>query len=236
MRRPQFARDLLRVLRLPGVTVALSGGPDAAAAYGNFTARHPRLFFIQKKRWGVALLALPPSFEAYLHGTSRQALRSNRKRCLSLGYTFRTIDPNSHLEQILRINTSQKRRQGRDMDTPYVDREALHQYFSGERTTYGVLDSGSVLRAYACAPVYGEVFVLSRLLGEGDCLEQGIMYFLVSEIVREMIRERSQRGYPIWGMYDTYFGAQPGLRYFKDRLGFAPHNVKWVWRSPTVSA
>jgi len=235
MKSPQFAQDLLRVLKSPGVTVALSGGPDAAATYRNFTARHPRFFFIQRKHWGVALLSLPSSFEAYLQGTSRQALRSNRKRCLSLGYSFRPIDPNSHLEQILRINTSQKRRQGRDMETTYVDRDALRRYFSNERSAYGVIDTSGALRAYACVPVYGEVFVLSRLLGDSDCLEQGIMYFLVSEVVREMIKARLQRGSPIWGMYDTYFGALPGLRYFKDRLGFAPHNVRWIWRSPTVS-
>jgi hypothetical protein len=227
----RFARDLLLLLLSPRVAVTLSGGDGAAETYRYYTARHPRFFLIQNKRWGAALLRLPATFEDYLKDPSRHTLRRKRQRCLSLGYSFAAVDPNAYFEAIFRINTSKPRRQGEEMHREYVDRGLLREFFSVERNTYGVFDSAGVLRAYACAPVYGELFNLIRLLGEGNHLNDGIMYLLMSEFVREMIRARSETGVPLWGMYDMYFGAQPGLRKFKDRLGFAPHNVKWRWEA-----
>jgi hypothetical protein len=36
-------------------------------------------------------------------------------------------------------------------------------------------------------------------------------------------------------MYDTFWGASPGLAYFKERAGFRPYTVDWVWRDqPTA--
>lgn len=94
---------------------------------------------------------------------------------------------------------------------------------------YGVFDTEGTLKAYAHVPVCGEVFVFSRLLGHGADLDKGIMYLLISEVIREMINFKQAKGYPCWAMYDTFFGASPGLRYFKERLGFKPYRVKWLW-------
>ena len=30
-------------------------------------------------------------------------------------------------------------------------------------------------------------------------------------------------------MYDTFWGAKPGLAYFKRRTGFEAYTVNWVW-------
>jgi hypothetical protein len=225
------ASDVLHLLKSPAATIALSGGQDAAETYRCFTAPHPRFFFLQNKRWGAAILPLPTNFEDYLKD---ELLRRKRKRCLAHGYSFAEVDPNVRFEEIFAVNKSMAQRQGRDMDTCYVEPDALRKYYSLKRTTYAVLDTTGIVRAYASVPVYGEVFILSRLLGHGEHLGEGIMYLLVSEIVREMIGLRSERGAPNWGMYDTYFGAPAGLRFFKERLGFRPYNVKWVWRSPGV--
>jgi hypothetical protein len=54
------------------------------------------------------------------------------------------------------------------------------------------------------------------------------MYLLVSEVIREHIERRGPDGLPIWAMYDTFWGAAPGLAYFKRRFGFAPYTVTWI--------
>jgi len=44
-----------------------------------------------------------------------------------------------------------------------------------------------------------------------------------------MIEHTTKHEVPLWGMYDTFFGASSGLRYFKERLGFRPYKVRWIW-------
>ena len=53
------------------------------------------------------------------------------------------------------------------------------------------------------------------------------MYLLISEVIRDMILQKLVIGYPNWIMYDTFFGASDGLKYFKERLGFKPYKVNW---------
>jgi len=122
-----------------------------------------------------------------------------------------------------------RNREGKFMHPDYLNLDSLRRYCSGKPLMYGIFNAKGILKAYDYAPVYGEVFVFSRLLGHGDCLDHGIMYLLVSEIIREMIDLKQVQGYPLWAMYDTFFGAKPGLRYFKERLGFKPYKVKWRW-------
>jgi hypothetical protein len=31
-------------------------------------------------------------------------------------------------------------------------------------------------------------------------------------------------------MYDTFVGGTAGMRTFKERCGFLPYRVNWVWR------
>jgi hypothetical protein len=71
--------------------------------------------------------------------------------------------------------------------------------------------------------------VFSRLLGHSDHLKNGVMYYLVTEVIREMIGRKTQQGAPLWSMYDMMFGASDGLRFFKELLGFKPYKVRWVW-------
>lgn len=226
-------QELLRlpkqVYELPEVTVRLSGDAGCKRMYEFFTRLHPRYKLIQHKRWGVALLLLPDTFEQYLKGTEKQALRTNRRRALDVGLSFKSFNAAEHLEEILAINLSLESRQGARMLSEYVSLDAVRKYFASRPSIYGVFDANGVLKAYAETPICGEAFVLNRLLGHGEELEKGIMYLLVSEVIREMIERKAKQTAPLWGMYDTFFGASPGLRYFKERLGFKPCKVRWVW-------
>jgi hypothetical protein len=75
----------------------------------------------------------------------------------------------------------------------------------------------------------GDSVVISMILGHADALEHGVMYLLVSEVVRATMDTRRPDGSPHWLMYDTFWGAAPGLAYFKQRLGFEPYTVAWSW-------
>jgi hypothetical protein len=215
------------ILRLPEATIRMFGDEHSKNIFTNFTQPHPKYKFIQNKRWGVALLPLPSQFEEYLK--KNELLRRKRRRSLDFGLRFDTLDPSQHLDEILAINRSVQFRQGAFMESSYLNMEQLTLWATYKPLIYGVFDTNGVLSAYTHTPVCGEVFIFSRLLGHGNDLDKGIMYFMISEVIRQMIECRAKQGVPLWAMYDTFFGAGPGLRFFKERLGFKPHKVRWVW-------
>jgi len=217
------------VLRAPRVTICLYGGMEAQRTFRTFTARHPRFKVTSSKRWGVALLHLPDSFDEYLAGGSKEYLRRQRRRALKAGYSYAVVSPRGHLEEIVDINRSSPIRQGRAMPASYVDREQVSLAFQARAAIHGILDADGRLRAYAYAPALGDAFDVSLILGHADHLEFGIVYLLVSEVIRTYIDLRRAEGSPSWAMYDTIWGATKGLAYFKARLGFRPYTVDWVW-------
>jgi hypothetical protein len=216
---------------LPKVTIRMSGDGSCRNMFYYLTKSHPRYKIIQNKCWGAALLPLPNSFETYLQGKSKELLRRKRARAFKLGFHFSIINPFDHLEEIIFINTSMPMRQGRPITVSYQNIDRIKVAFKHATKVYGVFDAKGVLKAYANTPISGEVFIFSTLLGHGDDLQKGIMYLLISEVIREMTEHKLQGGIPLWAMYDTFFGASKGLRYFKERLGFKPYRVKWVWDS-----
>lgn len=214
---------------MESVRVRLFGGQEAREAYDYFTQPHPRLRVIPHKSIGVALLRLPDDFDQYLAAPARKKLRGHRNRALRDGYRFTEFAPMERLGEIMMINRSAETRQGKPMRADYLDMAALAEYFRPVPDVYGVLDRDGLLRAYACTHMYGEVFTLSRLLGHADHLRSGMMDLLISEVIRSMAGRRQADGYPLWAMYDTYFGSGAGLREYKKRLGFQPYRVRWVW-------
>jgi hypothetical protein len=219
------------VMTLPEVTIRMSGDERSRSIYEKFTRPHPRYRIIQSKRWGVALVPLPEGFEQFLRGKPKEALRTNRNRCIRLGYTFAKFEPLERLDEILAVNQSVPERQGRPMEQSYLELDALRAHYTRRRTVYGVFDSAAVLKAYAAVPVVGEVAILTKLLGHGDALANGVMYFCVSEVIRVLIQRHASGESVQWLLYDTFFGASAGLRYFKERMGFRPYKVRWVWAS-----
>jgi hypothetical protein len=209
--------------------VSISVGDEAASLefYGYATRRHRRYLVIQNKSWGAAMVKLPDTFTTYLQGSSRELLRRKRRAALSSGYEFCEIRPLDHVEEILAINLSCPARQGRWISPSYIDQAELQNYFSAAKPVFAVRDRAGVVRAYAHTPIFGNVCVLSRLLGHYDHLEHGIMYLLVSEVIRNLCERKASQGSPQWVMYDMMFGGGDGLRYFKERLGFEPCRVSW---------
>ena len=215
--------------RLPRVAVTLSGNLEAERLYRQFTRPHPRYRLIRNKTWGVGLLKLPPDSAAYLRGREMQAVRTNRSKALAAGFRFEIVRARDYFSDVYDVNASLDQRQGRQMDSGFVDRDRVRAYCDQAGQLYAVLDREGRLRGYAHVIVAGEVALLNRLLGHGADLDKGIMYLCLSEIVRVMCEFRAASGSPLWLMYDTIFGAERGLRYFKERLGFKPYHVRWKW-------
>lgn len=228
-RLARLATLIREVLSMPKVSVRMFGDDSARLMYRHFVTPHRLLFVIARKSWGAALLRIPDDFGAYLRGSKRQVVRTNRNRALAAGFRACVVDPATYVNDMLEIAHSAPERQGRPMDARYLDRNATLEFFRDRGPVLGVLNASGSLRAYVMLVYCGEVCVLNRLLGHRDDLEQGVMYLLVSEAIREMTARRSTHGVPLWAMYDTMLGAPQGLRYFKERLGFSAHRAKWIW-------
>lgn len=229
-------RSVLRTLdemrRLPRASIEMAGDAECRLLYRAFTARHPRLKVIQAKRWGVALLPIPESFDAYLRNPHRSHLRREYNRATRTGLSFARIDPLARLDEILAINRSSTTRQGQPMHPDYFDADTVRTYLEHSTDVFGVLDAEGVLQAYLCLRVCGEVACVERLLGHADSLHQGVMWVLMHGVIRELTTRRAEPGAPAWIMYDTFFGASPGLRQFKAWLGMEPYRVSWSFRQP----
>ena len=229
MRLGDAYRRSLEVARAPRVAIDLYGDRRAESIYRTFRARHRRFRFTSAKRWGVALLRLPDSVTDYLGGGRKALLRQKRRLAHSNGLVYSIVQASAYFDDILAINRSAPNRQGRAMPASYLDADLVHRIVEEEPLIHGILDRSGRLRAYAIIHEIGDVIVFGRLLGHSSDLDLGTMYLLVSEVIAHFIEERATSGVPNWAMYDTFWGAAPGLAYFKRRLGFQPHTVTWRW-------
>lgn len=211
------------------IEVRMNGDTECKEAFDYFTMPHLKYKIIQNKKWGVAMLELPETFDDYTNGQNKQMLRRKRKRALIKGYTFCRFSPLDRLDEIMEINRSMITRQSQPMDQDYLDEKRVSEFFLDIPAIYGVFDQKGALQAYVHTSICGEVFFFNRLLGHAAHLNNGIMYLLISEVIREMIEHKKSQSTPLWAMYDTFLGASEGLRFFKERLGFKPYNVKWIW-------
>lgn len=215
----------LQIMRLPKVKIDMGSSSTAASQYRYFTRRHPKYRIFGNKTMGVMLIRSEDhdSFEGYLDTVNgKNSAAYYRRKAMKLGYRFSTIDRNKYVDDIYEINTSKSERQGKEMSESYQTK--TEQYEENPDSAYfGVVNSEGKLVSYLWLNLAGEVAIISTLLGHGDFLNDGIMYYIVAEAIGEALA-RPQVKYV---MYDTYFGASEGLRKFKEKLGFQPHRVKW---------
>ncbi|NHZ99150.1 hypothetical protein [Massilia sp. CCM 8734] len=197
---------------------------DVGATYRHFTRRHPRYRIIGNKTIGAALLDIGQFASSAQYRDSigeRNWGGFFARRAQARGYQFTRIERNRYVDDIHAINQSMPERQGRPMAAGYQDRVA--HYTDRENFRYfGVLDASGKLVAYCELGIYGNFALFSRLLGYRN--NDGVMHFMIVEIVSMLIAERSVR----YAMYDTWFGASEGLRRFKTILGFKPYRVRYA--------
>jgi hypothetical protein len=196
---------------------------DVPRTYRYYTRPHPRYRIIRHKTIGAALIDLErfadtTSYLEHIQGKNRGAYHAKRAR--TRGYVCREIDRNAHVDEIHAINTSLDTRQGRPMDQKYLEKvthfDSLCHY-----SYYGIFGPDGRLAAYANVGRFGNFSALSQLIGIRN--NDGIMHLLIVDIVSRLIQQKRVR----YMMYDTFFGAQPGLQQFKRIVGFEPYRAKY---------
>ncbi|MFS2215773.1 hypothetical protein ACCD08_14825 [Telluria sp. Tellsp104] len=198
--------------------------PDSVRRmHAHFTKPHPRYKIFQNKSLGAALVDLkrfadPDEYMANMKG--RNSAGSYARKARSRGYSVVEIDRNVFVEDIHEINTSLDQRQGRPMADAYRQKQT---HFSPEKNYkyFGVLNSAGKLTAYSDIGFFGNFVAFDRLLGLRN--NDGAMHLMVTEIICRMIESHVYS----YLMYDTFFGASPGLRTFKTMLGFEPYRAKY---------
>ncbi len=205
----QFERDIAPDVILP--------------AYRYYTKRHPKYKLIQHKSWGAALLdlhacATPDTYLERIKGKNNGAFHARRAR--SRGYVVTEIDRNAYVDDIHAIHTSIEQRQGRLMDPHYQSKQTHFEHLPNFHY-YGVLSADGKLMGYANIGHFGNFSAFSHLMGHRN--NDGIMHLLVVDIVSRLLGQAPLR----YLMYDTFFGALPGLQQFKTMLGFSPYRAKY---------
>lgn len=214
------------IVRLPRARLRFDAAlnPDLIQrTHARFTMPHPRYRIVRNKSLGMALIDLRAfgSGADYLQSVAQKDRAGYQaRRARARGYTVAEIDRNDYIDDIHRINTSQRMRQGRPMDPAYADRTDHYVAVDSFRY-YGVLDADGKLVAYCDLGVYGDFAATDRLLGVNS---DGVMYLLLADIACRLIDEHRYN----YLMYDTYLGALPGLREFKRKLGFAPYRIDYA--------
>ncbi len=196
---------------------------NVVSTYRYFTKRHPKYKIIQHKSWGAALIDLKVcnTRDKYLDQIKgKNGGAHHAKRARTRGYLLTEIDRNHHVDAIYDINNSVEQRQGRPMDAQYQQKQLTFDQLDNF-LYFGVFDVSGRLVAYATIGRYGNFSAFSQLMGYRN--NDGIMHFMVSEIVGRLIDE----GQVNYVMYDTFFGALPGLQQFKTILGFQPYRARY---------
>lgn len=191
--------------------------------YRYYTKPHPRYKIIRHKTMGAALLdleplATPQHYLDRIKGKNNGAWHAKRAR--ARGYRLAHIDRNRYVDDIHAINTALDQRQGRPMDAAYREKKLQYETMPHFRY-YGLFNADGQLVAYANLGIYGNFAAFEQLIGIRN--NDGIMHLLMVDIVTELIEQKQVR----YLMYDTFFGAHPGMRTFKTILGFQPYRARY---------
>jgi hypothetical protein len=222
----QHYNTFIQALNLPAAKLCFHehiDPDDIRNTYQAFTRPHPRFRFIRAKTIGAALIDLERFTDrnAYLERIKAKNHGGyHAKRARKRGYVFTDIERNDHIDEIHAINTLLDHRQGRPMDAHYLEKCEKFERRAHFRY-YGILDQQAKLVAYANLGLYGNFAAYSQMLGIRN--NDGIMHLLLVESICRLIDEKQVR----YVMYDTFFGAQPGLRTFKSILGFQPYRAHY---------
>lgn len=192
--------------------------------HAHFTRRHPKYRIFQNKSMGAALVDLKRfgNRADYIDSIKggRNSAEYHARKARSRGYVLAEIDRNDFIDDIYHINNSVEVRQGRPMDEAYRLKETFYSKEPNYRY-FGVLNPAGKLVAYGNLGFFGNFAAFDRIIGVRN--NDGIMHLLVSEIVCQVIESKAYN----YVMYDTYFGASPGLKAFKTMLGFEPYRAKY---------
>jgi hypothetical protein len=186
--------------------------------------------FYSEPQHPLSVAVLPSDGHAYEYGCSTVA-RQNARYAAKHGYRYQRIDRADWADDLYALRSSAPERQGREMPADYM----THRIYGSDAwpiihckrhlaTVHGVIGPDDHLAGYMQVIQCGEVVRINTILGHADKLEDRLMWLLLVEAVKWHIDECAAKYF----LYYTHAsGHGPGLRYFKERLGFRPHTVTW---------
>jgi hypothetical protein len=185
--------------------------------------------FYDTTEHALSIAVLPRYGEEYEYGCSVVA-RQNARYAAKRGYTYERIDRADWEDDLHKLRSSASFRQGRDMPGTYMTWQAYgHDVPSGCRrhgsTVHGVIGPDGHLAGYAQVVQCGQVVRVNTILGHADKLADRVMWLLMMEAAKWHI-DSCNASFFLYYTHDS--GHGPGLRYFKERLGFRPHTVEWL--------
>lgn len=209
------------------VPIALEAACDGGELCERLAARTFAQLSTGRYTWPCSTMPVPASI-----GEWQQQHRTARKRAWRaerLGYAAATVDRTRHEHDVFEINRSMPERQGRPMSDSYLlpvsypaDERLTHGCGRHGIHTYGVLAADGRLVAYTWVYRVGELVMLSQILGHADHLANDVMYLLV----RGMLAREIENG-PGVVFYNLWTSGTDGLRYFKERVGLQPTEIRW---------
>jgi len=211
------------------VTVSMFGDKYAKERFRYFSSPHPRFPLIPRKSLGAAMINLQGSYADYRRSKFRPLAKRKLKSANQRKYLYAKIDAVSAIDQIMEINASRPERGGKPMLPLYLNRSKFELIVGEIGNAHVVKCPDGKVVAYALVPNIGDVWTFDYLLGHGDHLNSGVMYLLMAHVIEEKFELAKTAGNPKWIMYDTWLGANAGLRQFKAVLGFSPYWVRWRW-------
>ena len=230
---------LTEVSRVPRVSINLkysrTTGNDPF--YGRITrdyyrqavSRHRRFPLIRQFEYGCAIALLPTAGGSAYRTSIEASARRNINKAMRLGYCFRRIDYNAHLDDVTGILRSVKVRQGRPMPEALL-REAAKPHSnppsshpSHDYPYFGVFRDQRLV-AFAGCLVAGELCGIQTIYGHANVQPDGVVPLLISSITDRLAEDHQDVKYYSYG---SYFGATESMRRFKRKFNFQPHRVTW---------
>lgn len=169
----------------------------------------------------LATLPIVGSGDTRIGAIPRSARKAARK-ARRLGYYYKAVDPERHLDDIFAIRSSAKERQGRPMPGYYFERLSrildLEGYCPRHTSAFYGIFNQERLVAYCTVVFLGEMAQLDNILGHKAHLHDGVMDLLVEEASREIAVTRPW----VRGLNYLYATGWAGLAEFKANTGFLP--------------
>lgn len=173
-----------------------------------------------------SVMPIPANVEdwRFEHKTARK----RADRCQRRGYTFVHVRPEERADELFAINTSADWRQGRPMSDGYRRRLAptpdpVYPCLRHCVRRYGVEDATGTLVAYLWLYRCGQLALVSQILGDARHLENEVMFLLFQGVVESETSDPD--GCFVYNRADS---GTDGLKWFKERLGFVPAQVRWT--------
>jgi hypothetical protein len=216
---------------LPNVRITLNDDEVGRPMYEFFRSRTLGFPYHQWGTWGRAAMMLPETLSSYTKGKSRHPFRTNCMKASRLDYEAVPLTEDSYVQGFRDCFRSTPVRQGSPVEMenwPYPGEPA-----NREMMLSGCVDSAGDVIAVSRIVVSGQTAWMRNLIGHADHVNAGVMYLLMQFCVERLIAERSTP-WPTWLMFDSYFSVSAGMRYFLDRIGMSPHNIRFDLGSPDL--